>query len=62
MVRRALAGTGRLEVAPERLVELVYRLRESKAAAVVDAIFDDVDSCCEGASATDDRTVVVIKR
>lgn len=50
------------EYGDERLIDVVRRHRSESAEGIVDAIFADVDAFAEGASATDDRTVVVVRR
>jgi sigma-B regulation protein RsbU (phosphoserine phosphatase) len=61
---RAPLAAGELaeEYGDERLIELVRRHREAPAERIVSAIFDDLAAFEAGAPASDDRTVVVVKR
>jgi sigma-B regulation protein RsbU (phosphoserine phosphatase) len=56
----AMDGEGR-EFGAERLIETVRATHHLPAKLIVSAIFNDVESFCNGAPPNDDRTTVVVK-
>ena len=49
------------EYGVDRLVEVIQKSRRRSSAEIVRAIFNDVETYCEGTPANDDRTVMVVR-